>query len=81
MMADKRYRTMLTEFSHKKSPYIHWFSNFISACPMTYHTVMFTTGITQLASEAQQKKYLDASNHWQVIGTYAQTELAHGSDV
>lgn len=43
--------------------------------------VMFTMGITQLASQAQQKKYLDASNHWQVIGTYAQTELGHGSDV
>ena len=33
IMSDERYRSMLTGFSHKKSPYVHWFSCFISACP------------------------------------------------
>lgn len=42
------------------------------------HNVMFVPGIERLATEQQKAKWLPLAKNYQIIGTYAQTELGHG---
>ena len=42
------------------------------------HNVMFVPGIERLAPEQQKAKWLPLAKKYQIIGTYAQTELGHG---
>lgn len=48
---------------------------------MHLHQSMFTKSMVFLAGEEQKKKYLPMIDACQIIGCYAQTELAHGSNV
>nr|XP_022297816.1 peroxisomal acyl-coenzyme A oxidase 1-like [Crassostrea virginica] len=43
------------------------------------HNVMFVPGIERLATEQQKAKWLPLAKNYQIIGTYAQTELGHGT--
>ncbi|VAH70000.1 unnamed protein product [Triticum turgidum subsp. durum] len=45
------------------------------------HWVMFVPAIKGQGTEEQQKKWLTMAYKFQIIGTYAQTELGHGSNV
>ncbi|EGR29306.1 hypothetical protein IMG5_158840 [Ichthyophthirius multifiliis] len=45
------------------------------------HQTMFIPCLKQLASDEQQKKWLNDVLTLKIIGCYAQTELAHGSDI
>lgn len=42
---------------------------------------MFIPAIKYLGTDKQVKKWLPLAESHQIIGTYAQTELGHGSDV
>ena len=45
------------------------------------HTSMFINTLETMASEEQQKKFLPLAYSFRIIGTYAQTELGHGSNL
>ena len=45
------------------------------------HTSMFIHTLETMASEEQKKKFLPLARSFQIIGTYAQTELGHGSNI
>ena len=49
--------------------------------PTDLHHVMFQPIIQQLGSEEQKQKWLPLAETYKIIGTYAQTELGHGSNV
>ena len=39
---------------------------------------MFIPGIMGLGTEEQQSRWLEKAMNYEIIGTYAQTELGHG---
>jgi len=45
------------------------------------HNVMFLPTIMNQADDEQQSWWLDKALNYQILGTYAQTELTHGSNV
>ncbi|XP_042906100.1 peroxisomal acyl-coenzyme A oxidase 1 [Parasteatoda tepidariorum] len=49
------------------------------ASPLTVHFVMFIPTLMGLATEDQQAKWLPDALEMKIIGTYAQTELGHGT--
>lgn len=51
------------------------------AIPTDLHHVMFMPIIAQLGSDAQKAHWLPLAEAYKIIGTYAQTELGHGSNV
>ncbi|KAF9886343.1 hypothetical protein FE257_011602 [Aspergillus nanangensis] len=49
--------------------------------PYHLHMQMFRTTVLEQASDDQQAFWLPKIERWDIIGAYAQTELAHGSNV
>ena len=49
--------------------------------PIGLHHAMFIPTLMGQASDEQQSVWLTAARNYEIIGTYAQTELAHGSYV
>lgn len=49
------------------------------ASPLTVHFVMFIPCLMGLATEEQQAKWLPDALEMKIIGSYAQTELGHGT--
>ncbi|KAG8190495.1 hypothetical protein JTE90_006669 [Oedothorax gibbosus] len=49
------------------------------ASPLHVHFVMFIPGLMGLATEDQQAKWLPDALEMKIIGSYAQTELGHGT--
>ncbi|PRD29520.1 UNVERIFIED_CONTAM: Peroxisomal acyl-coenzyme A oxidase 1 [Trichonephila clavipes] len=49
------------------------------ASPLTVHFVMFIPSLMGLATEEQQAKWLPDALEMKIIGSYAQTELGHGT--
>lgn len=49
--------------------------------PIGLHHAMFIPTLQGQASKTQQDKWLTAAQNYEIIGTYAQTELSHGSYV
>ena len=47
--------------------------------PMAVHIGMFVPTLQNQATEAQKEKWLKPAEHYDIIGTYAQTEMGHGS--
>lgn len=45
------------------------------------HTSMFLHTLETMADNEQQEKFLPLARSFQIIGTYAQTELGHGSNL
>ena len=65
-------------FSHLKQIFLRKaFPN--EGVPIALHLRMFTSAIEQNGTEIQAKKWLDLATPFKIIGTYAQTELGHGS--
>lgn len=81
IMADQEFRHLITNNSHKRSMYFHWYYMFAGSHSMTLHMSMFTKSLVGLASEGQARYYLPLVNNWKIIGCYAQTELGHGSNI
>ena len=50
-------------------------------CPLDLHFGMVTPAIRNLMNEQQQSKWLDKAESLEIIGTYAQTEMGHGSGI
>lgn len=49
--------------------------------PGGVHLAMFMKCIEIMGSEEQNEEYMDKCNTLEILGCYAQTEMAHGSDV
>lgn len=49
--------------------------------PLIVHQVMFIYTLVSMCSDEQQEKWLHDAQTCRIIGTYAQTELAHGTFV
>ncbi|XP_066443576.1 peroxisomal acyl-coenzyme A oxidase 1 isoform X2 [Eleutherodactylus coqui] len=61
---------------------IYWFKREYRASltdPMSLHFSMFSNMLTTQCNESQRKTWLPLASRLQVIGTYAQTELGHGT--
>ncbi|CAF4091082.1 unnamed protein product [Rotaria magnacalcarata] len=63
--------------------YRDWFLNIFSGGKFAFflHTSMFIHTLETLASDEQKEKFLPLARSFQIIGTYAQTELGHGSNL
>jgi len=48
------------------------------ASPIQLHGDMFLPTLTRQGTEEQVNKYLPLAEKYQIIGTYAQTEMGHG---
>ncbi|PRQ44619.1 putative acyl-CoA oxidase [Rosa chinensis] len=59
-----------------------WLRFYVDELAYAYiHWSIFVPAIKGSATEEQQQKWLPLANNMQIIGTYAQTELGHGSNV
>lgn len=54
---------------------------FTHAMPFSLHGIMFLNVLRSLCDPEQEKRFLEPALRGEIIGAYAQTELAHGSDV
>ncbi|CAM4852807.1 unnamed protein product [Rotaria socialis] len=63
--------------------YRDWFLNIFCGGKFAFqlHTSMFIHTLETLASDEQKEKFLPLARSFQIIGTYAQTELGHGSNL
>jgi acyl-CoA oxidase len=50
-------------------------------CFVTLHNIMFVPTLMNLADDEQQSWWLAKADQYKILGTYAQTELTHGSNV
>jgi len=57
------------------------YNHFSNQLPGSISIMMFMPYIKYLGTEKQVKKWLEPTLRMEVIGTYAQTEMGHGSDV
>ena len=48
--------------------------------PTGIHTAMFMPALRSQASPAQQEYWLSKAQRYDIIGTYAQSELGHGNE-
>jgi len=49
--------------------------------PYALQTAMFIVTLREQGSDEQQAQWLPKAEAWKIIGTYAQTEMGHGSNV
>ena len=54
---------------------------FLYNVPLSLHGIMFLITLRNLCDEEQERMFLEPALRGEVTGCYAQTELAHGSDV
>ena len=47
--------------------------------PVGIHTAMFKPALNGQMTDEQKAKWLPLAENWEIIGTYAQTELGHGT--
>jgi len=60
---------------------VHWGYAHLGLNPVTLNYTMFLNTITAMMTEEQQAKWLPLCKEMKIMGTYAQTEIGHGSDV
>ncbi|XP_072176092.1 peroxisomal acyl-coenzyme A oxidase 1-like [Diadema setosum] len=61
---------------------MHWFRvavHKVEEVPLGLHATMFSHAIYSQMSEEQHEKWLEAAFSYTLIGTYAQTEIGHGT--
>lgn len=63
--------------------YVGWFLSVFTNGRFMFglHTSMFLHTLITMASDEQKEKFLPLARSFQIIGTYAQTELGHGSNL
>ena len=47
--------------------------------PLGLHQLMFTPHIQTQGNDKQVEKFVDKARNYEILGTYAQTELGHGN--
>ena len=52
-----------------------------AANPFLVHYFLFIEAIKNLSTEEQSREWIRKSEQLKILGTYAQTELSHGSDI
>lgn len=76
----KRYRTLCNELQLKTEEDQHDLRSAIDEdMPIGLHVGMFIPTILGQGTDEQQKKWIPLARQYKIIGTYAQTELGHGS--
>ncbi|KAJ6660455.1 hypothetical protein lerEdw1_017879 [Lerista edwardsae] len=61
---------------------IYWFKRMCmgkTVSPLDLHFSMFTNTLQNQCTVTQQEKWLPLASRFQIIGTYAQTEMGHGT--
>lgn len=56
-------------------------SLFAEQMPLSLHFMMFLVTLNNLCTDKQAKLFYDRAVKGEILGCYAQTELAHGSDI
>uniref|UniRef100_A0A8C3SCX7 Acyl-coenzyme A oxidase n=1 Tax=Chelydra serpentina TaxID=8475 RepID=A0A8C3SCX7_CHESE len=72
----------LREYGIADPDEIYWFKRTCQGCfvePLGLHFSMFTNTLQNQCTVAQQDKWLPLTYGLQIIGTYAQTEMGHGT--
>ncbi|KAM7145870.1 peroxisomal acyl-coenzyme A oxidase 1 isoform 2-T2 [Macrochelys suwanniensis] len=72
----------LREYGIADPDEIYWFKRTCQGClvePLGLHFSMFTNTLQNQCTVAQQDKWLPPTYGLQIIGTYAQTEMGHGT--
>ncbi|KAM6468969.1 peroxisomal acyl-coenzyme A oxidase 1 isoform 4-T4 [Liasis olivaceus] len=72
----------LREYGIADPDEIYWFKRPClgkSIAPVDLHISMFVPTLQNQCTDAQKKKWLPLASHFQIIGTYAQTEMGHGT--
>ena len=46
--------------------------------PLALHTAMFLPMLESQSTKEQKDKWLERASNYEIIGTYAQTEMGHG---
>ncbi|XP_015269969.1 PREDICTED: peroxisomal acyl-coenzyme A oxidase 1 isoform X1 [Gekko japonicus] len=72
----------LREFGIADPDEIYWFKRMCMgtySAPIDLHYSMFTPTLQNQCTVAQQEKWLPLARGFQIIGTYAQTEMGHGT--
>eukprot|EP01104_Vermistella_antarctica_P002183 TRINITY_DN1234_c1_g2_i1.p1 TRINITY_DN1234_c1_g2~~TRINITY_DN1234_c1_g2_i1.p1 ORF type:complete len:743 (+),score=193.26 TRINITY_DN1234_c1_g2_i1:133-2229(+) len=59
----------------------HIFALIDEELPISLHYAMFIPALESQASDEQKEKWLEPAKKFELLGTYAQTELGHGSFV
>jgi len=49
--------------------------------PLAVHATMFIPTLESLTSPEQKEKWLPRAANYEIMGTFAQTELGHGNDL
>ncbi|XP_060620629.2 peroxisomal acyl-coenzyme A oxidase 1 isoform X1 [Anolis sagrei] len=74
----------LREYGIADPEEIYWFKSVCTGMPkpilpIDLHYSMFTNALENQCSDTQQEKWLPLASRFQIIGTYAQTEMGHGT--
>ncbi|XP_007437683.1 peroxisomal acyl-coenzyme A oxidase 1-like isoform X1 [Python bivittatus] len=72
----------LREYGIADPDEIYWFKRPClgkSIAPVDVHISMFVPTLQNQCTDAQKKKWLPLASRFQIIGTYAQTEMGHGT--
>ena len=78
----KKHKALFFERNIISYPYTDWMGYFQGLLPGVGLTIsMFRTSVENLASEEQKAKWLPQIKNLDILGCYAQTEIAHGSNV
>ena len=78
----ERYLALARQYHLTDTNDLHWFRTAIDEnLPIGLHHSMFIPTLEGQLTEEQQRKWLPLARHYGIIGTYAQTEIAHGSFV
>ena len=78
----ERYLALAKQYDLNDTNDLHWFRTAIDEnLPIGLHHSMFIPTLEGQLTDEQQRKWLPLARHYGIIGTYAQTEIAHGSFV
>nr|XP_060620629.1 peroxisomal acyl-coenzyme A oxidase 1 isoform X1 [Anolis sagrei ordinatus] len=74
----------LREYGIADPEEIYWFKSVCTGMPkpilpIDLHYSMFTNALENQCSDTQREKWLPLASRFQIIGTYAQTEMGHGT--
>jgi acyl-CoA oxidase len=77
----KALRRLADQYSWKDDDYdvVRYLVDDVS--PYTLHQTMFRQTLREQTSDEQRAYWLPRHQRWEIIGSYAQTEMGHGSNV
>ena len=82
MEKTERYLALAKQHNLTTENDLHWFRTAIDEnLPIGLHHTMFIPTLEGQLTPQQQQHWLPLARHYGIIGTYAQTEIAHGSFV